>query len=166
MILKKYLINHKRLLLILFLVLLILVIGAVLIKNIFLDKPQNSYTFSKSAYSLEQGLAIYQKNCASCHGQNLEGQPNWQAGPVNGIIPAPPHDQTGHTWHHDDDTLFKYIKLGGKGIAKELGFDNPNSNMPAYKDILSDHEILATINYIKSTWPEKVLKFQSSRNQQ
>jgi mono/diheme cytochrome c family protein len=28
--------------------------------------------------------------------------------------------------------------------------------MPAYKDILSDEEIIAVLSFIKSTWPSKI----------
>ena len=43
------------------------------------------------------GQSLYADNCASCHGANLEGQPNWQSPDADGVLPAPPHDGTGHT---------------------------------------------------------------------
>jgi len=43
----------------------------------------------------------YQELCASCHGVNLEGQPNWREYKADGSLPAPPHDEAGHTWHHE-----------------------------------------------------------------
>ena len=43
------------------------------------------------------GEAIYKQHCASCHGENLEGQPNWKTRNDQGRLPAPPHDETGHT---------------------------------------------------------------------
>jgi cytochrome c len=52
------------------------------------------------------GKEIYTNNCASCHGKNLEGQPNWRERNDAGYLPAPPHDKTGHTWHHSDAYLF------------------------------------------------------------
>jgi len=48
------------------------------------------------------GQQVYAARCASCHGANLEGQPNWQQELPTGGLPAPPHDETGHTWHHND----------------------------------------------------------------
>ena len=44
---------------------------------------------------------------------NLEGQPDWQTPDDNGTLPAPPHDETGHEWHHDNRLLFEYTQLGG-----------------------------------------------------
>ena len=49
-----------------------------------------------------QGKTVYTANCAACHGANLEGQANWRERLDNGRLPAPPHDKTGHTWHHPD----------------------------------------------------------------
>ena len=57
-----------------------------------------------------RGQRLYAYSCASCHGINLEGQPNWQSPDANAVLPAPPHDGTGHTWHHDDELLFEYTK--------------------------------------------------------
>ena len=62
--------------------------------------------------SIQTGQILYVKNCASCHGINLEGQPNWRSPNGDGILPAPPHDATGHTWHHDNALLFEYTKFG------------------------------------------------------
>src|ERR1700757_2322872 len=62
--------------------------------------------------SLARGRVVYAQQCASCHGENLEGQPNWRVRLPNGRLPAPPHDATGHTWHHGDKELFSMIKTG------------------------------------------------------
>lgn len=98
------------------------------------------------------GRALYEENCASCHGRNLEGQPNWQTRLSSGRLPAPPHDTTGHTWHHAEPLLFDLTKYG---VQKFAGADY-ESDMPAYDGILSDEEIIAILSYIKSTWPEGV----------
>ena len=55
---------------------------------------------------LVTGRQLYVAHCASCHGANLEGQANWQTRRPDGKLPAPPHDATGHTWHHADRVLF------------------------------------------------------------
>ena len=109
---------------------------------------------------IENGKQIYAKNCASCHGVNLEGQKRWMSRLPDGLMPAPPHDQTGHTWHHPDRYLFMVTKYG---IEDFIGEKYPN-NMPAYKDILSDKEIIAVLSYIKSTWPTKIKEIHNKIN--
>ena len=105
-----------------------------------------------------QGKAIYANNCAACHGESLQGQPNWRERMPNGKLPAPPHDKSGHTWHHPDAMLVDMVKNGlVPGKTAPPGYV---SDMPAYRDILSDHEIVAVIAYIKSSWPAKVLEAQ------
>ncbi len=39
--------------------------------------------------NLANGEHVYAQNCASCHGADLEGQPNWRTADENGILPAP-----------------------------------------------------------------------------
>ena len=109
---------------------------------------------------IENGKQIYAKNCASCHGVNLEGQKNWMSRLPDGLMPAPPHDETGHTWHHPDRYLFMVTKYG---IEEFIGEKYPN-NMPAYKDILNDEEIIAVLSYIKSTWPTKIKEIHNNIN--
>ena len=95
---------------------------------------------------------VYKNNCASCHGVNLEGQEQWRQPDADGYMPAPPHDESGHTWHHPDDYLFLMTKYG---LEEIIGQEYPN-NMPAYNNLLSDQEIVAALSYIKSTWSTKV----------
>ena len=105
-----------------------------------------------------RGKPIYANYCAACHGINMQGQPNWRQRMPNGRLPAPPHDKTGHTWHHPDDLLVDMVKNGlVPGRTAPLGYQ---SDMPAYGAILSDEEIVAVIAYIKSSWPPKVLAAQ------
>jgi mono/diheme cytochrome c family protein len=98
------------------------------------------------------GERLYARECASCHGAGLEGEPNWQRRLPNGRLPAPPHDETGHTWHHPDAVLFHLTKEGPAALAGG-GYE---SDMPGYRDVLSDAEIIAVLSYIKSTWPEEI----------
>ena len=103
------------------------------------------------------GQRLYVDNCASCHGADLEGQPDWQTPLENGRYPAPPHDETGHTWHHADALLEQIIR---DGTAAVVG-DGYESDMPGFGDIMSDAEITAVLAYIKSTWPERERAIQS-----
>ena len=106
------------------------------------------------------GKSVYVQNCASCHGAKLEGQKDWMSRLPDGLMPAPPHDETGHTWHHSDKYLFMITKYGIEDI---IGQKYPN-NMPAYKDILSDKEIISVLSYIKSTWPNRIKKIHDQIN--
>ena len=99
------------------------------------------------------GSALYAENCASCHGNKLQGQPKWNIEKdSDGHNYAPPLNGTGHTWHHPDDYLFAVTKYGIEAMIKNT---YPN-NMPAYEDQLSDREIIAVLSYIKSQWPRKI----------
>ena len=99
------------------------------------------------------GANVYEANCASCHGADLEGQANWRSPGEDGRLLAPPHDETGHTWHHDSDTLFQLTKYGVSALINDPDYA---SNMPIYDGVLSDEEIIAVISYIKSTRPEEI----------
>ena len=111
-----------------------------------------------------RGAALYQDNCAACHGANLEGQPNWQTPTADGTLPAPPHDATGHTWHHDDQLLFDYTQLGGQGALAARGVTDFQSGMPAFAGVITEEDTLDILGYIRSTWPERVQEIQASRN--
>ena len=147
--------NHKVNLMPVFLSALgILLFGLVIY---YLSSPANEAEANitlkhKDAAVVDLGRAVYAENCASCHGVALEGQVNWQQRDADGYLPAPPHDETGHTWHHPDSYLFLMTKYG---IEAMIGKSYPN-NMPAYKDNLTDEEILAVLSYIKSTWSGRI----------
>ena len=108
------------------------------------------------------GKKTYENNCASCHGVQLEGQPNWKELGPDGRLPAPPHDESGHTWHHPDSYLIHVVKEGIiAGVDKPLGYQN---NMPVFGKILSDKEIVASLSYIKSTWSPDYQEWQENTN--
>lgn len=113
---------------------------------------------------LAAGEQFYSENCASCHGVNLEGQDDWQSPDSDGVLPASPHDETGHTWHHGDALLFTYTKLGGEAALAEQGVEF-NSGMPGFGAALSDQEIWDILAYIKSTWPDRVQEVQAVRTE-
>lgn len=98
------------------------------------------------------GAGVYERHCAACHGARLEGQPNWRERLPNGRLPAPPHDASGHTWHHADRALVGIIR-DGMGPYAPPGYE---SDMPAFAGTLSDDEIHAVLAYIKSRWPEGI----------
>lgn len=100
---------------------------------------------------VEVGRRVYAEACASCHGASLEGQANWQRRMPNGRLPAPPHDASGHTWHHPDEVLFQITKYGPAVYA--AGYQG---DMPAFEQRLTDEEIAASLAFIKSTWSAEI----------
>jgi mono/diheme cytochrome c family protein len=108
-----------------------------------------------------RGQTIYEQQCAACHGLRLEGQPNWQSRLPNGRMLAPPHDASGHTWHHPDEMLFGMTKEGiVPGKYAPPGYQ---SDMPAFGGKLSDDDIWAVLAYIKSRWPTEIRRAQHER---
>lgn len=102
------------------------------------------------------GKAVYQANCASCHGAKLEGQADWRSPNADGRLPAPPHDETGHTWHHSDAQLLAIIKDGTAAVVGG-GYE---SDMPGFGEVLTSTEIEAVLDYIKSIWPQRESDYQ------
>lgn len=102
---------------------------------------------------LAAGKVLYSRHCASCHGDQMQGQPNWRTRGADGRWPAPPHDASGHTWHHPDELLFRITKFGAASVA---GQKNYASAMPIYEGVLSDEEIVAVLSWIKAQWPPEV----------
>ncbi len=125
-------------------------------------KLADFYTNSVDVRDVANGELLYGKNWASCHGENLEGQPEWRTPGSDGLLPAPPHDETGHTWHHTDSLLFEYTKLGGQIALAKVGVEL-DSGMPGFGDQLSDDDMLDVLAFIKSTWPERIRKIQEER---
>ena len=106
---------------------------------------------------VDRGRALYQQHCASCHGANAEGAPQWPTPAADGLPPAPPHDDSGHTWHHADRVLYETIHMGMRDPLR------PGSplRMPAFGDKLSDEEIRVLIEYFKSLWTPEHRQWQA-----
>jgi mono/diheme cytochrome c family protein len=104
------------------------------------------------AERITTGELLYAQYCASCHGYKLEGAPDWKTPLEDGAFPPPPQDSSGHTWHHSDTLLLDIIANGGD--------PSTNSRMPAFKDQLSTIEMVAILDFIKSSWGEEERQFQ------
>ena len=99
---------------------------------------------------IELGRTIYEKNCLVCHGEARTGR--------GGLANAPVHGPDGHTWHHPDGQLRELI-LGA--------LDYPQKTMPSFVGRLTDSEVDAVLEYIKSNWDTPQLEWQAevSRNE-
>lgn len=109
------------------------------------------------APDLARGEAIYAEACASCHGADLEGAPDWRSAGPGGRLPAPPHDASGHTWHHPDRILLDITTRGSAAVVGG-GYD---SDMPGFGDAYSAGEIRDVLEWIKTQWPEREQAFQA-----
>ena len=105
-----------------------------------------------NAQAVAPGQSLYAQHCAGCHGANLEGQTNWKEPLADGSFPSPPHDNTGHTWHHPDELLISIILNGGDPAY--------NSKMPAFADKLTQAEARQILEFIKSHWGQDEREFQ------
>lgn len=126
-------------------------------------EPTGSLLRPDDARLVELGAGIYRTQCAACHGERLEGQPNWREQGPDGLLPAPPHDESGHTWHHPDELLFRITK---HGMARAAGMPDYRSAMPAYEGVLSDEEIVAVLSWIKAQWPAPIRREHDQINAQ
>ena len=99
---------------------------------------------------IELGRTIYAENCQVCHGEARTGR--------GGLANAPVHGPDGHTWHHPDGQLRELI-LGA--------LDYPQKTMPSFVGRLTDSEVDAVLEYIKSNWDTPQLEWQAevSRNE-
>ena len=102
---------------------------------------------------LRVGARIYAQQCAACHGAKGEGQPDWRDRGPDGLLPAPPHDASGHTWHHPDEQL---LAITQQGLAQLINQPDYRTAMPIYGGVLSDDEIVAVLSWIKAQWPLEV----------
>jgi mono/diheme cytochrome c family protein len=142
-------------------VVLVVAIGALLI----LRRNQVGNRTAADPNNTQQvalGQQVYAANCASCHGAKLEGQPNWHVELPTGGLPAPPHDETGHTWHHPDEYLFNVTKNGGQTYSPA----NYKNNMPAFGGRLTDEQVWAVLAYIRSRWPPEIQTTQARQQSQ
>ncbi len=112
---------------------------------------------------VERGQAVYANHCASCHGAQLQGQPDWRTRLPNRRMPAPPHDESGHTWHHPAAVLFGITKHGLVPPYAPKGYE---SDMPAFGGVLSDSDIRAVLAFIESRWSSEVVKWRNEMLEQ
>jgi mono/diheme cytochrome c family protein len=99
-----------------------------------------------------QGEQLYRQYCAGCHGANLEGAPDWRKRLADGSLPPPPHDSSGHTWHHPDELLARIILEGGEKLY--------GGTMPAFGNRLTREQANMILEYFKSRWGKDEREYQ------
>jgi mono/diheme cytochrome c family protein len=108
-----------------------------------------------------RGEAVYAAHCATCHGANLEGQPEWRIRKPNGRLPAPPHDVSGHTWHHPTSVLLEIVN---DGLVPPNAPEGYESDMPAFRNTLPTEDVVAVLSFIQSRWDDEVRAFRRENN--
>lgn len=144
--------------------LMILFLGlgaAFFINSIFMKQAAQPVVINQTAVpplptlnpeKMKLGESLYAQYCAACHGVDLQGSPTWKELLSDGSLPPPPHDSTGHTWHHADELLIRII-LNGGDVSR-------NSKMPAFKKTLTEDDAVAILEFIKSKWGREEREFQ------
>jgi mono/diheme cytochrome c family protein len=88
--------------------------------------------------ALERGQELFQKYCATCHGDNGEGD-----GPAAASLDPPPQNLQKSQSLLRDDYLYWRISEGGS-------MEPFKSSMPPWKSVLEEDEIWEIIEYIRS----------------
>ncbi|MEK9659927.1 MAG: cytochrome c [Chloroflexota bacterium] len=102
------------------------------------------YPIEPTAAQAEAGRVLYEANCIACHASPESGGER--------TLGAPAHDATGHTWHHADRLLAGWV-LDGLPVQ--------GSAMPAFRELLTEQEVVDILAYIKSAWPADVRAWQT-----
>ena len=110
-------------------------------------QPKNLAGRNLDPEKIKRGEAVYQTNCASCHGPNGAATPGWRNPGADGRYPPPPLDGSAHAWHHSTETLERMIRVGSPA---DIG------GMPAWDGKLTNQQIDDVIVWIKSLWPDEV----------
>jgi mono/diheme cytochrome c family protein len=102
----------------------------------------SGYAIDSSPEMIAEGRVVYQTNCANCHGDATTPPP---------LPGAPPHTADGHTWHHSDGQLVSWVLNGV-----------PNGQvMPKFFGTLTQSEVEASIAFIKTFWPDEIVRMQA-----
>ena len=115
----------------------------------FISSPLGAQSDKRwySNQQVSQGQALFQQNCASCHGQNAESIPNWKQTDANGNYPPPPLNGSAHAWHHDLPLLQRTVREGGQKLG---------GLMPPFEQVLNEQKINSVIAFFQSKWPDDI----------
>lgn len=108
------------------------------------------------ATQIARGEKIFSINCASCHGDQAQGDPDWRSRDETGRFPPPPLNGTAHAWHHPLAQLKHVIANGSPG---------GKGNMPAWSGKLSEQDMDDTIAWFQAKWSDEVYAAWTEINQ-
>jgi mono/diheme cytochrome c family protein len=94
-----------------------------------------------------RGKEVFINNCAVCHGNSAEATNDWKTPDANGNYPPPPLNGSAHAWHHPISVLGRTIYNGGAEVGGQ---------MPAFKDKLSESEIVDVIAHFQTYWSDSI----------
>lgn len=134
---------------------------ALLVAPVLADASGGSAGANSAPPEVTQGRQLYEQYCAACHGWQGEGAANWKKPDGKGEMPPPPHDKTGHTWRHSDAMLFRMIAEGWRHPFNK----SDRLTMPAFGESLTDQEIAAVIEYLKTLWTDEQREYQATESQ-
>jgi mono/diheme cytochrome c family protein len=137
-------------------VLAVLGLAAWTVHTLLPREEEQTFLYWRDPTITTHGEGLYRVHCSMCHGMPDGSMP---AGAGNEA--APPHDANGHTWQHPDFALFQLIR-DGVAVANCVPVDP--DQMPRFKGILTDAELVAVLSYIKSTWPDETRQYHDKVN--
>jgi thiol:disulfide interchange protein DsbC len=105
-----------------------------------------------SPNQVQQGMQIFERKCAGCHGDRAEGDPQWRRPDAEGDYPPPPLNGSAYAWRYSLDELRERVRIGRKRDGQAV-----------MKRRLSEAEIDAVIAYFQSTWDDITYVLWQSR---
>ncbi len=113
-------------------------------------------------FRLMEGQGIYKAECAACHGDQLQGQPDWQTRGPDGKLPAPALDATGHIWQRPRAQLAAVLK---HGVMSPQAPPDQVSDPHAFAGKLTDPQIDNVLAWIETQWPPDIQAQRAQRLQ-